>query len=151
MCTTVKMGGLRSEPTDAKEDFADVLRRADEEMQWLIGATLALLVGSVLAAVLVVSWACVCHEILRDFRQSVLILWDTLLLRDPCDHSGREMTRGGRTPYVYIGDAGVVGVARLKAGSTRMPESGLFGAHVTRERLHPWLLGPELRHRRGRD
>ncbi|KAL1482597.1 hypothetical protein MTO96_033686 [Rhipicephalus appendiculatus] len=79
----VKMGEPRSEPTATKEDVADVLRRADEEMQWLVGATLALLAGLAVAAVLLVSWVCVFHELFRDFRQSVLILWDTLLLKDP--------------------------------------------------------------------
>ncbi|KAH6935462.1 hypothetical protein HPB50_006112 [Hyalomma asiaticum] len=62
------------------------------------------------------------------------------------DHSGREVTRGGTTRYIYTGDAGAIGVARLKGSSTRLPASGvLFGVHVTRERLHPF------RHRRGRD
>ncbi|KAL1471878.1 hypothetical protein MTO96_039659 [Rhipicephalus appendiculatus] len=84
------MGEPRSEPTATKEDFADVLRRADEEMQWLVGATLALLAGLAVAAVLLVSWVCVFHELFRDFRQSVLILWDTLLLKDPCATKRRE-------------------------------------------------------------
>ncbi|KAL3259388.1 hypothetical protein MRX96_002038 [Rhipicephalus microplus] len=53
-------------------------------MQWLIGATLALLVGITLAVVLLVSWMCVLSELFHDFRQSVLILWDILLRRDPC-------------------------------------------------------------------
>ncbi|XP_075748150.1 uncharacterized protein LOC142814094 [Rhipicephalus microplus] len=82
--STAKMVEPGSGRTATKEDFADVLRRADEEMQWLIGATLALLVGITLAVVLLVSWMCVLSELFHDFRQSVLILWDILLRRDPC-------------------------------------------------------------------
>ncbi|XP_065306206.1 uncharacterized protein [Dermacentor albipictus] len=84
MCTTVSVGVPGNEPTATKEGFADVLRRADEEMQWLIGATLTVLVGLVLGSAFLVSWACVCLEIFRDIRQSVLILWDTMHFRDPC-------------------------------------------------------------------
>ncbi|XP_065306203.1 uncharacterized protein [Dermacentor albipictus] len=83
MCTTVSVGVPGNEPTATKEGFADVLRRADEEMQWLIGATLTVLVGLVLGSAFLVSWACVCLEIFRDIRQSVLILWDTMHFRDP--------------------------------------------------------------------
>ncbi|XP_077484958.1 uncharacterized protein LOC144094986 [Amblyomma americanum] len=78
------MGGSADQSTFSKEDFADVLRRADEEMQWLIGITLAALAGAAVAAVFLVSWAYACFEICRDVRQSVLILWDTMLFRDPC-------------------------------------------------------------------
>ncbi|XP_077564322.1 uncharacterized protein LOC144179758 [Haemaphysalis longicornis] len=65
-------------------EFADVLRKADEEMQWLIGVILAALAGVVIAAVFLVSCGYVCAEICRDIRQNMLILWDTLLFRDPC-------------------------------------------------------------------